>query len=120
MNNSVRALISLYCISRLSKAVSYYSLMSDVHLSVLRSLSSQASVVTDVVVAMGYLLPLYRTTFSSIQAVFLSFIEQAGRSDTIAPVCVCVCVCVCVEPALCMLFVCLHIIIDYMYIMHQS
>jgi len=64
---------------RLSKALSYYSLMSEVHLSVLRSLASRASVICDVVCAMGSLHCVYHTTFSSVQAVFLTFIEQAGR-----------------------------------------
>lgn len=63
----------------LGRAVSHYSLMSEVHLSVLHTLASQASVITDVTVAMGNLLPLYRTTFAAVQNVFLSFVEQAGR-----------------------------------------
>ena len=53
--------------------------MSEVHLSVLRSLSKQASVITDVVCAMGSLLSVYQTTFSNVQTVFLTFVEQAGR-----------------------------------------
>ena len=65
--------------SSLEQAVGYYSLMSEVHLSVLSTLASQASVVTDVTVAMSNLLPLYRTTFSAVQSVFLNFVEQAGR-----------------------------------------
>ena len=68
-----------HTIYRLTKALTHYSLISEVHLSVLRSLSAQASVITDVVCAMGFLLSVYQTTFSNVQTVFLTFVEQAGR-----------------------------------------
>ena len=56
-----------------------YSQMEEVHLVVLKTLASQASVMMDVACAMGTLLPAYLTSYKTIQSVFLSFIEQAGR-----------------------------------------
>lgn len=53
--------------------------MSEGHLSVLRTLASQASVFVDAVAVMGPILPIYGTSYSSIESVFLSFLEQAGR-----------------------------------------
>ena len=53
--------------------------MNEVHLSVLRGLSSQAGVIIEVVAAMGFILSNYATSYSNMLSVFLSFIEQTGR-----------------------------------------
>ncbi len=53
--------------------------MEQVHLATLHSLASQASVMMDVVMAMGSLRPTYHTSYGYMESVFLSFIEQAGR-----------------------------------------
>ncbi len=53
--------------------------MSEVHLSMLRGLASQAAVIVGTVCAMSTILPLYHTSYSNILSVFLTFIEQAGR-----------------------------------------
>ena len=63
----------------LGRACAGYSLMNDVHLSVLQRLASQASVVMDVVFSMASILPAYHTSYHHLQSLFLSFIEQAGR-----------------------------------------
>ena len=53
--------------------------MNEIHLASLRTLASQAGVMVDVVCAMGSILPAYHTSYHYAKAVFLSFIEQAGR-----------------------------------------
>lgn len=68
-----------YLIFSLSKAQAGYSLMNDVHLSMLRGLALQAGVITATVCAMAAILPAYYTSYSNILSVFLAFIEQAGR-----------------------------------------
>ena len=54
-------------------------MMNEIHLASLRTLASQAGVMVDVVCAMGSILPAYHTSYHYAKAVFLSFIEQAGR-----------------------------------------
>ena len=51
---------------------------NDHHLTNLRAMANQASVIMEVVLAMGALHPVYWTSFSYIQYVFLTFVEQAG------------------------------------------
>ena len=68
---------SLFC--SLTKAKTSYSLMNEVHLSMLRGLASQASVIMGTVCAMAAILPSYYTSYANMLSVFLTFIEQAGR-----------------------------------------
>ena len=49
------------------------------HLSMLRSLASQASVITEVVLAMGSILPVYTTSYNYIKSIFIEFVKQTGR-----------------------------------------
>lgn len=63
----------------LSKAEAAYALMNEVHLSMLRGLSTQAGVMVATVSAMGSVLPAYYTSYHNTLSVFLTFIEQAGR-----------------------------------------
>ena len=66
-------LFSGYCLVRL------LATMNEVHLASLHTLAFQAGVMMDVVCAMGSILPAYHTSYHYAKAVFLSFIEQAGR-----------------------------------------
>ena len=61
------------------KALTSYTKVNKVHLSLLRSLASQASVITDVVLAMGSILPAYRTSYGYVKAIFVEFVKQTGR-----------------------------------------
>ena len=45
----------------------------------LRSLASQASVITEVVLAMGSILPVYTTSYNYIKSIFIEFVKQTGR-----------------------------------------
>ena len=63
----------------LARLLASYSMMNKIHLASLRTLASQARVMVDVVCAMGSILPAYHTSYDYAKAVFLSFIEQAGR-----------------------------------------
>ena len=66
-------------VTSLAKLLATYSTMNEVHLASLRTLASQAGVMVDVVCAMESILPAYHTSYHYAKAVFLSFIEQAGR-----------------------------------------
>ena len=59
-------------------------MINEVHLATLRYLATQASVMMEVVFATGSsLLPVYQTSYSYVESVFLSFVEQAGRSASL-------------------------------------
>ena len=45
----------------------------------LRSLASQASVIIEVVLAMGSILPAYTTSYNYIKSIFIEFVKQTGR-----------------------------------------
>ena len=73
--------MSVMFISFLSfkKALASYTKVNKVHLSMLRSLASQASVITEVVLAMGSILPAYTTSYNYIKSIFIEFVKQTGR-----------------------------------------
>ena len=51
---------------------------NDHHLTSLHTMANQASVIMEVVLAMGALRAVYWASFSYVQYVFLTFVEQAG------------------------------------------
>ena len=61
------------------KALDSYTKVNKVHLSMLRSLASQASVIVEVVLAMGSILPAYTTSYNYIKSIFIEFVKQTGR-----------------------------------------
>lgn len=61
------------------KALASYTKVNNVHLSMLRTLASQASVITEVILAMGSILPAYRTSYNYIKSIFIEFVKQIGR-----------------------------------------
>ena len=60
------------------KALASYTKVNKVHLSMLRSLASQASVIIEVVLAMGSILPAYMTSYNCIKSMF-EFVKKTGR-----------------------------------------
>ena len=71
--------LALSLVISLTRLLGSYSTMNEIHLASLRTLASQAGVMVDVVCAMRSILPAYYTSYHYAKAVFLSFIEQAGR-----------------------------------------
>lgn len=71
--------LTLSLVISLTRLLASYSTMNEIHLASLRTLASQAGVMVDVVCAMRSILPVYHTSYHYAKAVFLSFIEQAGR-----------------------------------------
>lgn len=61
------------------KALACYTKVNKIHLSMLRSLASQASVITEVVLGMGSILPAYKTSYNYIKSIFIEFVKQTGR-----------------------------------------
>ena len=75
----VSLVFTLSLVISLTRLLASYSTMNEIHLASLRTLASQAGVMVDVVCAMRSILPVYHTSYHYAKAVFLSFIEQAGR-----------------------------------------
>ena len=75
----VSLVFTLSLVISLTRLLASYSTMNEIHLASLRTLASQAGVMVDVVCAMRSILPAYHTSYHYAKAVFLSFIEQAGR-----------------------------------------
>lgn len=76
---SLVSFLALSLVISLTRLLGSYSTMNEIHLASLRTLASQAGVMVDVVCAMRSILPAYHTSYHYAKAVFLSFIEQAGR-----------------------------------------